>query len=198
MAVGGKAATFCAVLTLTGARISEVLALTPEQIDTANSTISFETLKRRKRGVFRVVPVSCELVFFLDALHRVSEAQDDPKMSSNRLWQSSRSTAWRRVKAVMKLAMIPAFVSQPKALRHALGVEASMQGVAITLIKDVLGHADVRTTLIYTTVVGPEARALMERTWPQLGHLSFAEHTDSNYRSRPKSQIEAVVQIHSD
>src|ERR1700759_3108574 len=41
----GKVGSFCAVLTLCGARISEVLALTPERIDDTNCTITFETLK---------------------------------------------------------------------------------------------------------------------------------------------------------
>jgi integrase len=180
VAAGGKTATFCAVLALTGGRISEVLAVTPDQIDLANSTISFETLKRRKRGIFRVVPVSNELIYLLDAVHHLGVAQNDSKKASERLWPWSRSTAWRRVKVVMKLAMVPAFVSQPKALRHALGVDAAMKGVVITLIKEILGHADVRTTLTYTRVVGSEARAMLERTWPQSVDLRFPCRTDLN------------------
>src|ERR1700761_6540622 len=54
--VGGKTASFCAVLMFSGARISEVLALTPERIDDGNQTIIFETLKRRSKGVYRAVP----------------------------------------------------------------------------------------------------------------------------------------------
>ncbi|HEY4942372.1 MAG TPA: site-specific integrase [Rhizomicrobium sp.] len=167
----GRVATFCAVLTLTGARISEVLALTPERIDLGNCAINFETLKRRKRGLTRAVPVPDELMAYLEAVHRINDAQLDPKKSDKRLWTWSRATAWRRVVAVMKLAAIPSYVSQPKSLRHAFGVEAALEGVVITMIRDWLGHADMRTTMIYTTVIGPEARTLAERTWQQLTEL---------------------------
>jgi integrase len=49
--------TFCLTLAFTGARISEVLALTANRIDAADEAIIFETLKQRKKRVFRAVPV---------------------------------------------------------------------------------------------------------------------------------------------
>jgi integrase len=48
----GQTSTFCLTLAFTGARISEVLALTPSRIDVADEAIVFETLKQRKRGIF--------------------------------------------------------------------------------------------------------------------------------------------------
>ena len=71
----------------------------------------------------------------------------------------------------MKMAANPAYVSQPKAVRHAFGIEAAMNGVVITMIREWLGHADIRTTMIYTTVIGPEARTLAEKTWRDLTSL---------------------------
>lgn len=58
--------TFCAVLHATGRRISEALALTPQQIDLTGRVIVFESLKKRKRGVFRAVPVPPDLLDMLD------------------------------------------------------------------------------------------------------------------------------------
>ena len=52
-----KTRTFCAALAYSGCRISEALALTPEAIDANAGTIVFETLKKRKSGVYRAVPV---------------------------------------------------------------------------------------------------------------------------------------------
>ncbi len=56
VAEGGTVGAFCLALAFTGARISEVLALSAERIDASNEAIVFETLKQRKRGVFRAVP----------------------------------------------------------------------------------------------------------------------------------------------
>ncbi len=52
--------TFCLVLHYTGCRISEALALTPASVDLPGKTIVFETLKKRRRGVYRAVPVPGE------------------------------------------------------------------------------------------------------------------------------------------
>ncbi|MEI9887275.1 MAG: hypothetical protein WDN08_12375 [Rhizomicrobium sp.] len=49
-------------LAFTGARISEVLALTACRIDAADEVIIFETLKQRQKQVFRAVPVSRALI----------------------------------------------------------------------------------------------------------------------------------------
>src|SRR4051812_7529418 len=53
---------FNSVLAYTGARISEVLALTPHQIDVGARLMVFETLKKRKIGMFRAVPIPVELM----------------------------------------------------------------------------------------------------------------------------------------
>lgn len=95
MNIGGKTGSFCAVLALCGARISEVLALTPERIDDGNCAINFETLKRRKRGVIRSVPVPRKLLYYLDGVHHYRGAQLDPKDAGQRLWPWCRTTAWR-------------------------------------------------------------------------------------------------------
>jgi integrase/recombinase XerD len=46
---------FCFTLLWSGARISEVFALTPGSIDVESGVVSIQTLKRRKRGIVRQV-----------------------------------------------------------------------------------------------------------------------------------------------
>lgn len=175
--VGGPTASFCAVLVFCGARISEVLALTPEMIDDASGTINFHTLKRnrKKKGrrfkyrvVVRSVPVPQKLLWYLNEVHSYRSRQRYPSRANKRLWHWSRTTGWRRVKAVMLMASVPSFVSQPKAVRHAFGAAATVQNITLSMIQKWLGHADIRTTVIYTTVVGPEERALARRAWGAL------------------------------
>lgn len=169
--VGGKVASFCAVLTFCGARISEVLALTPERIDDTNGTITFETLKQRRKSVFRSVPVPNDLLRYLDSVHHYREAQHDPKRASQRLWSWHRTTGWRHVKRVMQRTSNPVHLATARALRHAFGAEAATKSISLTLIKKWMGHRDIRTTEIYTTLVGREERALARRTWES--HRAF-------------------------
>ncbi len=67
--------TFCGTLHATGCRISEALALTARQIDLSGRVVVFESLKKRRRGVFRAVPVPPELLDTLDMVHGIREAQ---------------------------------------------------------------------------------------------------------------------------
>ena len=156
--------SFCLTLALTGARISEALALTPDRLDVSDNVIVLETLKRRRRGVFRAVPVPRELIAHLILVHglQTTPGSSDPKQ---RLWKFSRPTAWKRVRQVMHEAGIGTHLAKPKALRHAFAVEAVQQRIALSLIKKWLGHAKIETTALYAEPVGDEERALARLMW---------------------------------
>jgi hypothetical protein len=55
--------------------------------------------------------------------------------------------------------------ASPKGLRHAFGVRAIQSGAPLNLVQRWLGHADMKTTAIYTSAVGPEERAIAAMTW---------------------------------
>jgi site-specific recombinase XerD len=162
---GGETGTLCLTLAFTGARISEVLALTHERIDVANSAIVLETLKRRKRGVFRAIPVPPKLIALIVRVHGIGLPQASPQ---ERLWKCGRTTAWKRVKAIMESAKVSSSLAMPRAARHAFGVDAVQNGVALNMVQRWMGHARIETTAIYADVIGKEERALASRTWQSL------------------------------
>lgn len=49
--------TFCHLLHFSGCRISAALALTCDRVDFTNGTVTFESRKKRRDGVYRSVPV---------------------------------------------------------------------------------------------------------------------------------------------
>jgi len=154
-----KVQTLCLTLAFTGCRISEALALTPNRIDHENGFIVFETLKRRRKAVFRAVPAPDDLLQFL----RVAHGDVPP---NDRLWAWCRTTAWRRVKEVMAEADIASARAMPKALRHAFGVLGTTEAkVSLNIMQKWLGHARIQTTAIYADAVGAEERAMAERMW---------------------------------
>jgi len=98
MAAAARAArpvrTLCAVLHTTGCRISEALALTPEHVDLPGKAVVFETLKKRRRGVYRAVPVPPGLLDQLDLVHGLREALKRGRGHAEQpLWPCSRMTA---------------------------------------------------------------------------------------------------------
>lgn len=158
--------TFCYVLAFTGCRISEALALTADRIDLKDGAIIFETLKKRKKGIYRAVPVPPALLDALNMVHDIRAAQrrrDHGK--SVFLWSFARNTAWRRVLAVMKDAGIKGPHATPKGLRHGYGIKAVTSGVPLNTLQQLLGHAQLSTTSIYADAMGPEKRQLVERMW---------------------------------
>jgi integrase len=86
---------FCQVLAWSGARISEVLALTPAAIGIESGVASIQTLKRRKRGIVRQVPLPPNVLRELNRVFTLRIAQRDPQLARLRLWRWSRTTAWR-------------------------------------------------------------------------------------------------------
>ena len=161
--------TFCLTLAFTGARISEVLALTADRVDAANETIVIETLKQRKKKVFRTVPVPRGLIPLL-AIYGASRA-------GGRLWPWGRTTGWKVVKAVMRKTGISESLCKPKALRHAFAVEAGQKGVPLNIVQRWLGHARIETTAIYASAIGGEERNLARRAWSSL-ELAIPDRTN--------------------
>lgn len=155
---------FCLTLGWSGARISEVLALTPAAVD-LDYGVCIQTLKRRKLGIFRQVPLPRSLLERLDLQFGFSKAQRNAGLAGERIWRWSRTTAWRRVKAVMAAAGVVDTAAMPKGLRHSFGVNAVHSEVPLPLIQRWLGHSKIETTAIYLEVLGPEERAVAARMW---------------------------------
>ncbi len=148
----------CLTLFYTGCRISEALALTADRIDLSQKCVVFETLKRRRQGVFRGVPIPDSLAVLLGQTR-------DPANPSSRLWKISRPTAYRTVKECMHRADVTGGMASPKGLRHGFAIACIAHNIPLTTVQKWLGHARLETTAIYLGVSGDEERNLARRLW---------------------------------
>jgi integrase len=151
--------TFCATLAHTGCRISEALALTAARVDVGGGVLVFESLKKRRKGIYRAVPVPPALLETLEAVHDLGALGD------GRLWDWSRTTGWRRVREVMDAAAIRGLCASPKGVRHGFGIKAVTSKVPLNMTQKWLGHSRLATTAIYTDATGPEEQGIAERMW---------------------------------
>lgn len=157
--------TFCLTLAYTGARVSELLALTPRRFDFAARLVVIESLKKRRRGVYRAIPVPATLLAELDHVHALELARQDDVLAERRIWRWCRTSAWNHVKTCMAVAEVSGPQAMPKGLRHAFGVGTVQAGVPLNLLKKWLGHARLSTTEIYADAVGAEEQAIANRFW---------------------------------
>ena len=161
-------AAFCLTLTITGARISEVLALGIGGVDVGDEGVVFQTLKQRGKKKFRLVPVPH---FLLERLIALGDGRTE-----GLLWSFRRTYAWNQVKIIMRAAGIGDQQCKPKALRHGFAVDAVLNGVPLNIVQRWMGHARLETTAIYASVLGEEERKLARRTWAEISHhLSLEE-----------------------
>ncbi|MBN8806097.1 MAG: site-specific integrase [Sphingopyxis terrae] len=153
-------ADFCMIVAATGCRVSEALSLTPGSFDFDLGVVAIESLKKRRKGVYREVPLPPSLSSRLK--RRIADRGTPP---CERLWSWSRMTAYRHICAVMEKAGIQGEHAKPKGLRHGFAVIAIQSGIPLNLVQKWLGHADMKTTAIYAAAVGDEEKEIASRMW---------------------------------
>lgn len=159
--------TLCLVLAYTGCRVSEALNLTTASIDFEAKAIVFETLKKRKTGIYRAVPVPDALLDTLNMAHGILDGRrGKKKIPRSPIWTWCRKTAWVKVTSLMKTAGIGDGPHRsPKGLRHGYGVTAISKGVPLNMLSKWMGHASLEVTAIYANALGEEQRNIAARMW---------------------------------
>jgi len=148
--------TFCLTLAYCGCRITEALNLTLADIELESGIIAVRCLKKRGVPMIRQIPVPEALLAEILRVHGNGHG---------RLWPWCRTRAWQHVKGIMASAGIESLPASPKGLRHGFGVHAIACGIPLHLVQRWLGHADIKTTAIYTHVLGAEEREIATRMW---------------------------------
>ncbi len=138
----------------TGSRISEAVGLDIDDIDTEARSV----LLRGKGGKQRLVPIGRPAVEALNAYlvrgrpDLARHGRGTPAIFLNaRGGRLSRQSAWQVLQDAAERASITAGVS-PHVLRHSFATHLLDGGADVRVVQELLGHASVTTTQIYTLV----------------------------------------------
>jgi len=157
------------VLYSTGARISEAVGLDLDDIDSHERTVLLDG----KGGKQRLVPIGRPALYALDAyLVRArpglaARGRGTPAVFLNRRGgRLSRQSAWQVLKVAAERAGIAASVS-PHTLRHSFATHLLEGGADVRVVQELLGHASVTTTQIYTLVTVNTLREVYATAHPR-------------------------------
>lgn len=157
------------VLYGTGARISEAVGLTVDDVDSASATV----VLHGKGGKTRMVPVGrFALRAVDDYLVRARPAlaaggRGSPALFLNaRGGPLSRQSAWTILRATAEKAGLAEGLS-PHTLRHSFATHLLDGGADVRVVQELLGHASVTTTQIYTLVTVDRLREVYAAAHPR-------------------------------
>ncbi len=144
------------ILRNTGMRIGELLNLKFCDIDMTNKAI---TVRSTKTNDYRVIPMNRELYTLLGILHAHyinPRTQGVTPRTSNQMDYLICFSDGGRVKSIRtsfnKACKYAGVRATPHTLRHTFASHLVMNGADLVTVKELLGHTQISTTMIYSHV----------------------------------------------
>ncbi len=155
------------LLYATGIRVSELIGLDVDDVNLAGGFI-----RCRSRGKERIVPLYTTAVKALEDYVKdirpriIADEQERAlfvNMSGERM---SRQGFWKIIKYYQEKAEIDKDIT-PHTLRHSFAVHLLENGADLRSIQEMLGHADISSTQIYTHVVKKQLKDVYNKAHPR-------------------------------
>ena len=156
------------LLYATGMRVSEVAGLTQDQV---NLEIGFLRCMGKGRKE-RIIPIGQAARQAMEEYLRFQRPQFAKREDERAVFLSragrclERTSIWRLVRKYATRAGVGAHVS-PHTLRHCFATHLLAGGADLRILQELLGHADVATTQIYTHVDEARLKEVHERFHPR-------------------------------
>ena len=158
----------------TGARISEVVGLDVDDVERAlsDTTMGLRLIGKGDKerlvplGSYARVAVEAWLVRGRPALAARAVRATPGLLLNERGGRLTRQSAFNRVRAVAQRAGITSEVS-PHSLRHSYATHLLDGGADVRVVQELLGHASVTTTQIYTLVTVDHLRDVYRESHPR-------------------------------
>lgn len=166
------------VLYGTGARISEAVGLDVDDLDWGESGIDGTVLLRGKGGKERIVPVgsfareAVEAYLVRGRPDLVAAAPSTRSAIGGALFLNarggrlSRQSAWAVLVKAAERAGVTKDVS-PHTMRHSFATHLLDGGADVRVVQELLGHASVTTTQVYTLVTVENLREVFATAHPR-------------------------------
>jgi integrase/recombinase XerD len=152
-----------------GLRVSELIALPRSAASAKASLIAIRGKGDKERLVPLSEPAKKAMRVYRAILEELAPAQAaGPWLfpAEGNSGHLTRQVFARDLKSVAAAAAISAIRVSPHVLRHAFASHLLQNGADLRVVQDLLGHADISTTQIYTHVLDERAKAMVRDLHP--------------------------------
>jgi integrase/recombinase XerD len=152
-----------------GLRVSELLGLPKSAARAREPMIGVRGKGAKERLVPMSEPARAAIVRYRTALEeRAPGAAKSPWLfpADSESGHLTRQAFARELKVLAAAAGIAAARISPHVLRHAFASHLLQNGADLRVVQDLLGHADISTTQIYTHVLDERAKAMVRDLHP--------------------------------
>ncbi len=155
------------LLYATGIRVSELIGL---DVSDVNLTVGF--IRCRGKDKERIIPLYQAAIkalqdYVRDIRPRIVASEDEEalfvNMSGERM---SRQGFWKIIKYYQEKAEIEKDIT-PHTLRHSFAVHLLQNGADLRSIQEMLGHADISSTQIYTHIMKKQLNDVYHKAHPR-------------------------------
>ena len=155
------------LLYATGIRVSELIGL---DVSDVNLTVGF--VRCRSKDKERIIPLYQAAIkalqdYIRDIRPRIVANEDEQalfvNMSGDRM---SRQGFWKIIKYYQEKAEIAKEIT-PHTLRHSFAVHLLQNGADLRSIQEMLGHADISSTQIYTHIIKKQLTDVYHKAHPR-------------------------------
>jgi len=156
------------LLYASGLRVSELLSLTVSDIDMSNRVVRVTGKGNKQRFVPFAEPAHECLEIYLDCHREILSKNHAHAFLNDSGQPMSRQGFWKLLKKLGVLAGIEKSFS-PHTLRHSFATHLLESGMDLRTLQELLGHADLSTTQIYTHVKPDHLMAVHKKKHPRSG-----------------------------
>ena len=155
------------LLYATGIRVSELIGL---NVTDVNLTVGF--IRCTSHGKERIIPLYAAAVKalreYIESIRpRIIADENEPALFVNMNGERmSRQGFWKIIKYYQEKAEISKDIT-PHTLRHSFAVHLLENGADLRSIQEMLGHADISSTQIYTHVIQKQLKDVYNKAHPR-------------------------------
>ncbi len=160
----------------TGARVSELVGLNDEDLNTAEGLVRLRG-KGRKERLVPIGSVAVEaLLEYRESRQRVGDKSRSPREAGKAVFKNSRggrltARSVERIVAKYSNRLVEGSIS-PHALRHSFATHLLDEGADLRAIQEMLGHSSLATTQKYTHVATDQLLRVYDRAHPRASKRS--------------------------